>query len=115
MDLLRTAVEHRDGWTLVTVSGQLDIATALDLRQVLVEAQFSEDHQLLVDLDGLEFIDAIGLGILLEARKRARTHDGRLVVRCREGRIRRELDLTGLSEVLDVVEDAGDLLPGPTA
>lgn len=110
MDLLRTDIDHRDGWTLVTLAGQLDIATAVDLRQVLVEAQFSEDHRLLVDLDGVEFIDAMGFGILLEARKRAHTHDGRLVVRATTERIRRELRLTGLDQVLEVVEDAEEAL-----
>lgn len=115
MELLTTTVEHRDGWTLVAVAGQLDIATAPGLRQVLVEAQFSEDHRLLVDLDGLEFIDAMGFGILLEARKRARTHDGQVAVLCTTPRIRRELELTGLVEVLHVVDDVADVLGATTA
>lgn len=110
MDLLHTDVTHRDGWTVVTPRGQLDVATAPDFRQQLVEAQFSEDQRLVVDLDAVEFVDSMGLGVLIGGMKRARSHGGAFVVRCTRERIRKLLALTRLDEVLEVVDSVDEVL-----
>lgn len=104
MELLSTQVEHRNGWVVVTVRGQLDVATAPDLRQLLVEAAFSDGHGLVVDLDGLEFIDSMGLGVLLGALKRARTHGTSFALVYTRERILRLLELTQLTDILPIVD-----------
>lgn len=104
MDLLSTHVEHRNGWVVVTVRGQLDVATAPELRQLLVEAAFSDGQGLVVDLDGLEFIDSMGLGVLLGALKRARTHGTSFALVCTRERVLRLLELTQLTDILPIVD-----------
>lgn len=108
VDLLTTDVTHRDGWTVLTPRGQLDVATAPAFRQQLVEAQFSEDHRVLVDLDGVEFIDSMGIGVLVGGLKRARSHAGSFRVRCTRERILHLFALTGLDEVFEVVAELDD-------
>lgn len=113
MDLLTTDVTHRSGWTVVTPRGQLDVATAPAFRQQLVEAQFSEDHRVLVDLDEVEFIDSMGLGVLVGGVKRARSHGGAFRVRCTRDRTLRLLALTGLDQVFALVAELDDVLDPP--
>ena len=110
MDLLEIAVEDRGGWRVVTGTGQLDVATAPELRQKLVEAQYGGQAHVLVDLDGIEFIDSMGLGVLIGGLKRARTHQRQFVVACSQPRILRVLELTGLDDVLRVVPEPGAVL-----
>lgn len=112
MELLTTEVQHRRGWAVVKVRGQLDVATAPDFRQLLVEAAFGDAHGLVVDLDGLQFLDSIGLGVLVGALKRARTHGTSFALVCSQERILRLLDLTRLSEIVTIV-DTVDVLPRP--
>lgn len=102
MELVSVSTEDVGGWTVLRLQGQLDVATAPRVRQELVAAQFEADR-VLVDLDGLELLDSFGLGILVGAAKRARTHGWELAVRCTRPRLLHVLELTGLDEVLAIV------------
>jgi anti-anti-sigma factor len=57
-------VRHSDAGTVVTVAGELDVATAPELAQALADA----DGQVTVDLSATTFADPAALGVLLAAR-----------------------------------------------
>jgi anti-sigma B factor antagonist len=110
VELLQSEVRDEAGWRVVTATGQLDVATAPTFRQTLVEAQYGGETRVLLDLEGIEFIDSMGLGVLLGALKRARAHQGQLVVACGRERTLRLFELTGLDQVLRVVAEPGAIL-----
>ena len=111
MQLLQAHTREEGDWTIVEVAGQLDVATAPEFRQVLVEAQYGGASQVLVDVAGVEFVDSMGLGVLIGAHKRARSHEGASLVIARPSeRMRHLLELTGLDTVLTVVADPGEVL-----
>jgi len=95
-----------DDVCVVTPVGQLDVATAPRLRQVLTEAQFGPAHTVVLDLDRVEYLDAIGVGVIVDAHHRARTHDARFVVACGRERLLRVLADAGLDQVLEIVPQA---------
>ncbi len=105
-------IHRRDdrGWTVVAVTGVIDVATAPTLRQTLQEIQFGGSARVLVDLTGVEMIDSFGLGVLVGARKRARSHDGDLAVLVTSDRIRHVFELTGLDATLRLVADPDHVL-----
>lgn len=105
MELLTVQTSERDGWTIVVARGQLDVATAPGFRQDLLEAQYGGSTRVAIDLDGVEFVDSMGLGVLVGALKRARTHDGELVIACSRERLLQLFALTGLDQVLTIVPD----------
>ena len=94
---------------MVAVSGAVDVATAQRLRQALQAAQYGGGQRLAVDLDGVEFLDSFGLGVLVGGLKRARGHGGQFAVCCRRDRLRQLLALTRLDTIRDVVADVDDL------
>jgi anti-sigma B factor antagonist len=110
VELLTVDASERDGWTVVVARGQLDVATAPGFRQDLLEAQYGGSSRVVVDLDGVEFLDSMGLGVLVGALKRARTHDGELVIACSRERLRHLFELTGLDQVLRLVPTVDDVL-----
>lgn len=110
MEALRTTVDERDGWTVVRPRGQLDVATAPRFRQQLVEAGFTQAHNVVVDLDRVEYVDSLGLGVLIGGLKRARSHDARFVLACSSERLLRLLDLTGLDEVFELADSVEAVL-----
>jgi anti-sigma B factor antagonist len=57
-------VRQSDIGTVVTVAGELDVATAPELAQALADA----DGQVTVDLSATTFADPAALGVLLAAR-----------------------------------------------
>lgn len=111
MELLSTASERRHGWTVVIARGQVDVATAPRLQQVLAEAQVDEGARVAVDVDGVEFVDAIGVGVLVAAHVRATLAGGAFALVGPTERLARLLDVTGLDGVLRLVAEEDDL-PG---
>ena len=90
---LRTEVAEVEAWTVVTVHGEIDVATTPTLR----------------DLEAVDFLDSTGLGTIVSVLKRARTHGGDLRLVCTEARIRRLFEITGLDKAVPLhasLEDA---------
>jgi anti-sigma B factor antagonist len=64
---LTVGVRQEPGHVLVTVGGEVDIATVPQLRERLA-APAASGRPLIVHLDGVTFIDAAGLGVLASGR-----------------------------------------------
>jgi anti-sigma B factor antagonist len=98
--------QERDGVVVVTVAGELDLATAPRLTSQLDALRRNgRPPRVLVDLGGLEFCDSTGLRALLGAATEFRAAGGRLAISAGEGPVPRLLAITGASEWLDVHPD----------
>ena len=75
-------------------------ATVAELRQVLTAVAERGTDDLVVDIGGVEIIDASGLGVLVGAHRLASRHERRLVLRNVPHRIERLLIATRLTRVL---------------
>ncbi|WP_433253173.1 STAS domain-containing protein [Streptosporangium sp. CA-135522] len=87
---------------VVSVGNRLDVGTVAGVRPRLHEAVDSGDGDLIVDLSGLEMIDATGLGVLVGTHRRALGAERRLILRGVPPRIMRVLAVTRLNRVLTV-------------
>ncbi len=101
---LRLDASERDGWAVLAVGGEVDVATAPRLREKLIELVNSGQHRIVVDLGAVEFLDSTGLGVLVGALKRVRTHDGDLALVCTEARILKVFEITGLTKVFSICD-----------
>ncbi len=91
-----------DGQTVtVWLTGELDLATVEELREVFDQAFAVEDvKEILVDLTDVEFVDSTALGALVAAHRRAgRESVGYLVVNV-QPRVERLLAITGTLTLL---------------
>ncbi len=91
--MLRT--HQMDGATIVEVGGEVELHSAQQLRDALLQAGESERPCVVVDLSRISFIDSTGLGVLVGALKRVR-EKGSLSVVCPQRSIRRVFEITGL-------------------
>ncbi len=91
--------------TIFALGGSLDIATSPTLRAALMEAADRNEHEIVVDLSDMEFLDSTGLGALIGAHKRAAEHGGSVRLVAHEGQILRLLRITGLLDVFSVYPD----------
>ena len=106
---LSLATRTVDDQTVVAVGGEIDVYTAPRLREQLVELVNGGQYNLIVDLEGVEFLDSTGLGVLVGGLKRVRVHQGSLRLVCTQERILKIFRITGLTKVFaihDSVEDA---------
>lgn len=87
---------------VVVLTGRLDVTSVADVRMALHDAVDTGTGDLLVDLAGVQFIDASGLGVLVGAHRRAGRLGRRLVLRNVPDRVLRLLAMTRLNRVLHV-------------
>lgn len=95
--------------TVVEVGGEIDVYTAPKLREQLVELVNDGSYHLVVDMEGVDFLDSTGLGVLVGGLKRVRAHEGSLRLVCTQERILKIFRITGLTKVFPIhssVEDA---------
>jgi anti-anti-sigma factor len=105
INLATTAdIDGGDKLTVVSPVGDLDLATAPALREVLIELVAAGMAQVVVDLADVTFIDSSGLGILVAAAKRMEAANGRLAIRNPRPQAQQVLELTGVDQVLGVEE-----------
>jgi anti-sigma B factor antagonist len=109
MDLGLDVVE-RNGYSVLAVSGEVDVATVPRLREQLHGLVAQGSNKIVVDLDGVDFLDSTGLGVLVGALKRVRgSEGGELHLVCTQPRIRKVFEVTGLTKVFslfDTVDEA---------
>src|ERR687893_2887603 len=95
-------VTERDGYAVLSVHGEVDVYTAPRFRERLIELVTEGRHQIIVDLQGVDFLDSTGLGVLVGGLKRLRSHDGDLVLVCTQSRILKVFEITGLTKVFAI-------------
>jgi anti-anti-sigma factor len=105
-DEFSIAESDREGRALLTLRGELDLATAPELEQ-LVNERLDAGQDVVVDLRGLEFMDSSGIRVLVAAHARAARNDTRLfVVRPADATaVAKIIDVSGLDGELRIVDD----------
>ena len=100
-----TAADHDDR-THLTLRGELDLATAPELEQ-LVNESLDAGQEVVVDLRGLEFMDSSGIRVLVAAHARAGRAGTRLfVVRPEAGSaVAKIVEVAGLDRELNTLDD----------
>ncbi|MGH2953411.1 MAG: STAS domain-containing protein [Solirubrobacterales bacterium] len=94
----------------VSVFGELDQATAPQLRSALGDALDAPQKPVLVDLTDCGFIDSTGLSLLVEAKRRLAEDDRRFAVCCPDDDVRRLLELTGIDEAVGLFDSKDEAI-----
>jgi anti-sigma B factor antagonist len=101
MDLLVESRQAGD-WSIVEVKGEVDLYSAPRLKERLAELTVSGRSRITVNLEGVEFMDSTGLGVLIGALKRCREAEGTLALAAPREPVRKVLSITGLDRVFPV-------------
>ena len=96
-----TITSEQDGGTArLTLEGELDLASSVDVEQQLGAIEAAGPSRIVIDLGGLAFIDSTGLRTLIQADQRIRDAGSELVLRPGDDSIQRVFELTGAMDVL---------------
>ncbi|MEO6700986.1 MAG: STAS domain-containing protein [Jatrophihabitantaceae bacterium] len=99
LSLNERAVEQH---LVIEVRGEVDVHTAPELRDRLIQALDAGNSSLVVDLSWLSFIDSTGLGALVAARNHANALGASLRLVCKTERLLKVFRITGLDEVFQI-------------
>lgn len=105
--------ERLEGQTRIALTGELDIASALEFEEGLTQAEADAPEVLVLDLRQLAFIDSTGLRAVIAADERARSAGRRLVIVRGTAAVDRVLSVTQLDQRLELVDDP-DAIDSPS-
>jgi anti-anti-sigma factor len=85
---------------VVAVRGELDLAVARAFEELVIGVIGRHGPDVVIDVSGLEFCDARGLGALVRCANAADRSGGRLTLARPGSRLRRLINLVGLDRLL---------------
>ena len=99
---LRAAVARHGADVVVSLSGELDLATADRLRTRLQRVVAAEPApaSVVLDVSGLQFVDAAGIAVLLSAQRALAARGGRMSLRSPSRLVRRVVRVLDLEHLL---------------
>jgi len=95
--------EQVDGSSyVISLSGEVDLYTAPEFKQQLLEVIGQGGSDVVVDLSDTTFIDSTTLGVLVGGVKRLRPSGGQLTLVCSDRNITKIFEITGLDKVFPI-------------
>ena len=99
---LSLETRQSDGRTIVAVGGEIDVYTAPKLRDRISELVAAGNYDLVIDMEGVDFLDSTGLGVLVGGLKKVRAHEGSMELICNQDRLLKIFRITGLAKVFTI-------------
>ena len=87
---------------LIALAGEVDLYTAPEFKQQLLEVIDQGGRDVIVDLTDTTFIDSTTLGVLVGGVKRLRPVGGSLALVCSDQNILKIFEITGLDRVFTI-------------
>lgn len=102
-----------NGVTVVAPTGRLDVAGAPALKEAISEAVKTDGpHRVVIDMEGVSFVDSTGLGSVIAALKQIRGGKGDLRLAAPNQQARVVLELTTLDSVFPYYATVEEALTG---
>ena len=105
-------VTTHDDVTVVSLGGEIDLATQGELRAMLNDQIVSGNVNLVLDLTDVSFLDSTGIGALIGTRRRVHAFQGSLVIVCPDETLLKIFTITGLEKVFDIRPTLDSALAG---
>jgi anti-sigma B factor antagonist len=102
MDFDIVSERPSEGVFVIALSGEVDLYTAPEFKQQLIDA--------VADLTGTTFIDSTTLGVLVGGVRRLREKDGDLSLVCSDRNINKIFEITGLDQVFPIAASREEAL-----
>ncbi len=99
-------------WLVVAAAGEIDIATATEVRGAIDRAFAAGAVAICVDLSRVEFMDSTGLRVLLDGRSAATARGARFAVVCPPGPVMRVFEVAGVAPSFVLHRDRASAVAG---
>jgi anti-sigma B factor antagonist len=102
--------EIDDQTHVIELGGEIDLYTAPEFKERMVELIEAGKKRIVVDLSEATFIDSTTLGVLVGGVKRLRPAGGSLALVCTDENIAKIFEITGLDRVFPIHASRDDAL-----
>jgi anti-sigma B factor antagonist len=110
-DFVAATAQLDNGTPVVSVMGEIDLATAPVLKRTLLQTAETGTPEVVVDLTGCRFLDSHGLRALMEAKGRLERSDRSLALVVSSPIVMRVFQLTQFDKSFDIYPSLSALKP----
>ncbi len=110
MDIKVNTRALEDKAQVVEVAGEIDVYTSPKVKEKINELIEKGNYDLVINLEGVRYIDSTGLGVLIGALKRVREKDGSIKLVCTNPQIKKIFNITGLVKIFGIYDKEEDAL-----
>lgn len=103
-----------DGASIIDLQGEVDVYTAPELKQQIIDLLDSGSQRVIVNLQSVDYLDSTALGVLIGGLKRLRERNGSLDLICPNPRIKRIFEITGLDKIFDIYNTEEEAIKAST-
>jgi anti-sigma B factor antagonist len=98
---MKHQVRKEQGYHIVTLTGEIDLETSPQARQILL-GTVEQSEKLLIDMASVTYIDSSGIATLVEAFQRAKKNKKQVAFICLNPAVVRVLSLARLDKVFAI-------------
>jgi anti-sigma B factor antagonist len=103
--VLHAYVKDEGGAPVVVLEGEIDLSTSPVFKETVYRVIESGKKDVVIDLNGLEFMDSTGLGVLVAALKKTSMEGGSIRLICNKRNILKVFTITGLDKVFSIYDN----------
>jgi len=107
-NIFKVENEERKNYYLIRIKGRLAAENILTMRKILEEALEAGRTRILVDISAVEYIDSMGIGLIVNFSKKIREAKGRLVLANPTRVVNDVIEVSGTGSLLDIRRDVAD-------
>jgi anti-anti-sigma factor len=109
---MECAEERRANFLILKLEGRLDTATADGFEERLLALIDGGERQLIIDCAGVEYVSSAGLRAFLQAAKRLRNTDGKILLHSLNANLRQVFDVSGFSMIFRIFASEEEAIRG---
>ena len=102
--------KKQDGIFILIPKGRLDASTADEFRAKILQIIEDGTHNIVLDCEGLDYISSAGLRVLLEATKKVKQNQGKIVLCSLQPYIQEIFEVSMFDAFLPLTPGLGDAL-----
>lgn len=110
MDIKVSAKALKEKAHVVEVQGEIDVYTSPRVKEVINDLIEKGHYNLIVNLEGVRYIDSTGLGVLIGALKKVKEHEGTICLICTNPQIKKIFNITGLVKIFSICKNEDEAL-----
>jgi anti-anti-sigma factor len=111
--MLNIQVRPEGKSAVISIKGKVNFEVTPQLREAIKETVASQQPNILViNLEGVSFIDSSGLGLLVAARNSVDKNNGNLHLCCIPAQVKKVFDQTNLTNYFSIFANEQDALKG---
>jgi anti-sigma B factor antagonist len=103
--MVTTQINKTDQYYQITVHGEIDASSSIELDNQLENAFESNEKRILLDMTNLKYISSAGLGVFIARLEEMNEKNIRLVFFGLNENVKQVFSLLGLEELLTIVTD----------